>query len=167
MPKVTAVSVDKGKNSPGNASGADGEVMLDIEVSAAVAPGAKIVVYFAPNTDQGFYRRRRQRGARYDQQPERDLDQLGGPGIQLDCAGDGLRSTPLASPPPRSGLPSPSPQVTTARPTELRAITSTSLPPALTCLPVEEPNWLAAAAPSRRRWCGTSRQAARARPEAE
>jgi kumamolisin len=53
-PKVTAVSVDKGKNSPGNASGADGEVMLDIEVAAAVAPGAKIVVYFAPNTDQGF-----------------------------------------------------------------------------------------------------------------
>jgi kumamolisin len=54
VPKVTAVSVDKGKNSPGDANGADGEVMLDIEVSAAVAPGAKIVVYFAPNTDQGF-----------------------------------------------------------------------------------------------------------------
>src|SRR5271155_1349588 len=53
-PKLTAVSVDKGKNTPGNANGADGEVMLDIEVSAAVAPGAKIVVYFAPNTDQGF-----------------------------------------------------------------------------------------------------------------
>jgi kumamolisin len=53
-PKVTTVSVDKGKNSPGTANGADGEVMLDIEVSAAVAPGAKIVVYFAPNTDQGF-----------------------------------------------------------------------------------------------------------------
>jgi kumamolisin len=53
-PKVTAVSVDKGKNSPGSASGPDGEVMLDIEVAAAVAPGAKIVVYFAPNTDQGF-----------------------------------------------------------------------------------------------------------------
>jgi kumamolisin len=28
--------------------------MLDIEVAAAVAPGAKIVVYFTPNTDQGF-----------------------------------------------------------------------------------------------------------------
>jgi kumamolisin len=28
--------------------------MLDIEVSAAVAPGAKVAVYFAPNTDQGF-----------------------------------------------------------------------------------------------------------------
>jgi kumamolisin len=53
-PTVTAVSVDKGKNTPGNANGADGEVMLDIEVSASVAPGAKIVVYFAPNTDQGF-----------------------------------------------------------------------------------------------------------------
>jgi kumamolisin len=28
--------------------------MLDIEVAGAVAPGADIVVYFAPNTDQGF-----------------------------------------------------------------------------------------------------------------
>jgi len=28
--------------------------MLDIEVAASVAPGAKIVVYFTPNTDQGF-----------------------------------------------------------------------------------------------------------------
>jgi len=53
-PTVTAVLVDKGKNAPSNASSADGEVMLDIEVSAAVAPGAKIVVYFTPNTDQGF-----------------------------------------------------------------------------------------------------------------
>jgi kumamolisin len=53
-PSVTAVSVDKGKNSPGDASGADGEVMLDIEVSAAIAVGAKVAVYFAPNTDQGF-----------------------------------------------------------------------------------------------------------------
>lgn len=53
-PKVTAVSVDGGKNSPSNANSADGEVMLDIEVSAAVAPGASVVVYFAPNTDQGF-----------------------------------------------------------------------------------------------------------------
>jgi kumamolisin len=28
--------------------------MLDIEVSASVAPGAKVAVYFTPNTDQGF-----------------------------------------------------------------------------------------------------------------
>src|SRR5262249_39776474 len=53
-PKVVAVSVSGGKNSPTNANSADGEVMLDIEVAAAVAPGARIVVYFAPNTDQGF-----------------------------------------------------------------------------------------------------------------
>jgi kumamolisin len=53
-PGITAVSVDKGKNKPSTASGADGEVMLDIEVSASVAPGAKVAVYFTPNTDQGF-----------------------------------------------------------------------------------------------------------------
>ena len=53
-PQVTAVSVDQGKNTPGTANGADGEVMLDIEVAGSVAVGAKIVVYFAPNTDQGF-----------------------------------------------------------------------------------------------------------------
>jgi kumamolisin len=53
-PSVVAVSVDHGKNAPSGPNGADGEVMLDIEVVGAVAPGAKIVVYFAPNTDQGF-----------------------------------------------------------------------------------------------------------------
>ena len=53
-PKVTAVSVDKGKNAPTTASGADGEVMLDIDVAGGAAPGANIAVYFAPNTDQGF-----------------------------------------------------------------------------------------------------------------
>jgi kumamolisin len=54
-PKVSAVSVDHGKNAPtGNANGPDGEVMLDIEVVGSVAPGAKIVVYFTPNTDAGF-----------------------------------------------------------------------------------------------------------------
>jgi kumamolisin len=54
VPNVVAVSVDGGTNSPGDPNGPDGEVMLDIEVSAAVAPGATIAVYFAPNTDQGF-----------------------------------------------------------------------------------------------------------------
>ena len=53
-PGITAVSVDGGKNAPSKASSADGEVMLDIEVAGSVAPGAKIAVYFAPNTDQGF-----------------------------------------------------------------------------------------------------------------
>ena len=54
MPDVSDVSVLGGSNSPG--SDADGEVMLDIEVAGAVAPKAKIVVYFAPNTTQGFVR---------------------------------------------------------------------------------------------------------------
>ena len=53
-PTVVTVSVDGGTNSPGTASGPDVEVMLDIEMAAAVATGATIVVYFAPNTDQGF-----------------------------------------------------------------------------------------------------------------
>ena len=54
-PKVTAVSVDGGANSPTNdPSGPDGEVELDIEVAGAIAPAAQIAAYFAPNTDQGF-----------------------------------------------------------------------------------------------------------------
>jgi kumamolisin len=53
-PAIVAVPVDGGANSPTTSSSADGEVMLDIEVSAAVASGAKIAVYFTPNTDQGF-----------------------------------------------------------------------------------------------------------------
>ncbi|WP_263351165.1 S53 family peptidase [Acidicapsa acidisoli] len=53
-PTVTSVSVDGGTNSPTNPNSADGEVLLDIEVAGSVAPGANIVVYFAPNTDQGF-----------------------------------------------------------------------------------------------------------------
>ncbi|HEX2712038.1 MAG TPA: S53 family peptidase [Candidatus Acidoferrales bacterium] len=54
-PTVTAISVDGGSNSPvGDPGSADGEVALDIEIAGAVAPGAQIAVYFAPNTDQGF-----------------------------------------------------------------------------------------------------------------
>ncbi|MFZ1918025.1 MAG: S53 family peptidase [Terriglobales bacterium] len=53
-PQVIAVSVDGAKNSPTTPDSADGEVMLDIEVAGAIAPGATIAVYFAPNTDQGF-----------------------------------------------------------------------------------------------------------------
>lgn len=53
-PQVISVSVDGGTNSPTTPDSADGEVMLDIEVVGAIAPAAKIVVYFAPNTDQGF-----------------------------------------------------------------------------------------------------------------
>jgi kumamolisin len=54
-PKVIAVSVDGMTNSASTPPvSADYEVALDIEVAGAVAPGLNIVVYFAPNTDQGF-----------------------------------------------------------------------------------------------------------------
>lgn len=52
---VTAVSVDSAENAPvGDPNSADTEVVLDIEVAGGVAPAARIAVYFAPNTDQGF-----------------------------------------------------------------------------------------------------------------
>lgn len=55
VPQVTSIGVDGGANRPtGNPSSADGEVALDIQVAGAVAPGASMAVYFAPNTDQGF-----------------------------------------------------------------------------------------------------------------
>ena len=53
-PAVISVSVDKGKNTRTNPNSADSEVLLDIEVVGALVPGAKIAVYFAPNTSQGF-----------------------------------------------------------------------------------------------------------------
>jgi kumamolisin len=54
LPTVVAVPVDGGTNSPGDPNGADGEVALDIQVAGSIAPGARIAVYFAPNTNQGF-----------------------------------------------------------------------------------------------------------------
>jgi kumamolisin len=54
-PTVSAIPVGNGGNNPtGDANGPDGEVMLDIEVAGSIAPGVKIVVYFAENTDAGF-----------------------------------------------------------------------------------------------------------------
>jgi kumamolisin len=51
---VTTVSVDGATETPGQDSNADVEVMLDAEIVGAIAPKAAIVMYFAPNTDQGF-----------------------------------------------------------------------------------------------------------------
>jgi kumamolisin len=55
-PAVIPVSVDGGTNAPSSASSDDAEVVLDIQVAGAAAPGAKFVVYFAPNsaTSNGF-----------------------------------------------------------------------------------------------------------------
>jgi len=54
VPNVVSVPVAGGQNKSDGPNGADGEVLLDIEVIGAVAPGATIRVYFAPNTDAGF-----------------------------------------------------------------------------------------------------------------
>ncbi|GAA4363828.1 S53 family peptidase [Paeniglutamicibacter cryotolerans] len=54
-PVVTAVGIDGAVNVPGgDPQGADGEVLLDIEVAGSLAPAAAMAVYFAPNTDAGF-----------------------------------------------------------------------------------------------------------------
>ena len=53
-PNVTAMSVDGGQNAPSPDDGANTEVALDIQVAGGVAPGAAIVLYFAPNTAAGF-----------------------------------------------------------------------------------------------------------------
>src|SRR5271163_3918468 len=59
-PSVTAATyTNGGTNSPGtnalDPNNPDVEVMLDIEVSGSIAPGARIVVYFAPDaSDQSF-----------------------------------------------------------------------------------------------------------------
>jgi kumamolisin len=54
VPTVKVVSVNGGRNQPSTPNSADGEVLLDVEVAAAVAPRAHLVIYFAPNTSQGF-----------------------------------------------------------------------------------------------------------------
>ena len=54
-PSVTAVSVDGVTNQPAPGQDSpDTEVMLDIEMAGAVAPGANIVVYFSNFTEQGW-----------------------------------------------------------------------------------------------------------------
>jgi len=55
VPQVVVVGVGGGANNPGDPSGADGEVDLDIQVSGAIAPAARIVVYFARDaSEQSF-----------------------------------------------------------------------------------------------------------------
>ena len=51
-PALAPISVDGATNAPGT-EGSD-EVVLDISVAGAVAQGAKIAVYFAPFTEQGW-----------------------------------------------------------------------------------------------------------------
>jgi subtilase family serine protease len=51
--RITIINVDGGSGAPSDDAGSD-ETTLDVEQSGGIAPGAKIRVYEAPNTDQGF-----------------------------------------------------------------------------------------------------------------
>jgi kumamolisin len=51
--RIKEIQIDGGSGPPSDASGSD-ETTLDVQQSGGLAPGAKIVVYEAPNTDQGF-----------------------------------------------------------------------------------------------------------------
>ncbi|GHB11182.1 kumamolisin [Streptomyces tendae] len=51
VPAIRTVSVGGAQNEPGGPG--DLEVVLDVQVAGALAPGADLVVYFAPNSDQG------------------------------------------------------------------------------------------------------------------
>jgi kumamolisin len=54
-PRYTPISVCGARNAPhGQSANFDGEVTGDIETIGAIAPGARIAVYFAPNTTRGF-----------------------------------------------------------------------------------------------------------------
>ncbi|MEJ7662199.1 MAG: hypothetical protein WKG07_22845 [Hymenobacter sp.] len=64
-------------------------MLLDIEVAAAVAPKARIVVYFAPNTSQGLSELDYDGHSRQNQQADRSFHQLGRPRIYLDHPGAG------------------------------------------------------------------------------
>lgn len=51
--RIQIVNVDGGPGAPSDASGSI-ETTLDVEQSGGIAPGANIIVYQAPNTNQGF-----------------------------------------------------------------------------------------------------------------
>jgi kumamolisin len=51
--RVKVVEVDGGSGPPSDASGSD-ETTLDVQQSGGIASGAKVIVYEAPNTNQGF-----------------------------------------------------------------------------------------------------------------
>ena len=47
LPNITWRSVDKGRNNPDDDINSVYEIYMDVEIAASLAPGAKIVVYFA------------------------------------------------------------------------------------------------------------------------
>ena len=56
--QITPINLHREGDDTGNkldSGRGDSEVQMDIEIAGAVAPGADISVYFAPNTAQGFF----------------------------------------------------------------------------------------------------------------
>jgi kumamolisin len=54
MPEVVEVSVDRGLPQLGDVPDEDAEVALDVYIIAALVPSARIAIYYAENTSQGF-----------------------------------------------------------------------------------------------------------------
>lgn len=54
LPRIELVSVDGAANAPGRDQECDAEVTFDLEIVGSLIPAARIVVYLAPDTDQGF-----------------------------------------------------------------------------------------------------------------
>lgn len=52
---ITDVSINGAVNDPSDTSGANYEVVLDLEIIVALVPKAHIKMYFAPNSFSGFY----------------------------------------------------------------------------------------------------------------
>ena len=56
VPDIVPIYVDGGASKINDSSDADANVMMDVEIIGAIAPRARIQVYFAPNTSAGFAR---------------------------------------------------------------------------------------------------------------
>jgi kumamolisin len=54
FPEIAEVAVDLGRNRFGGGTLADQELALDLQVAGAVAPAAKLVVYFTDDSEQGL-----------------------------------------------------------------------------------------------------------------
>lgn len=54
-PIIIPIGIDGATNNPNDGSGANPEVYLDIQIAGAIANASTILVYFAPNSDRGFY----------------------------------------------------------------------------------------------------------------
>jgi kumamolisin len=54
LPDIKWLGVDGAFNAPTVANTYDREVAMNIQVAGAIAPGSRLVAYFAPNTDSGF-----------------------------------------------------------------------------------------------------------------